>query len=255
MLIHRSVLIFKTALAQIVRQPQPPHLVIQMGDLVDGTNQTLEQARADLECAAALFDQSGLRWTWIPGNHDVAVCNGCGLLRLLRRPRPYGELVLGDNVLLLLNSGCERMHGRVDAEQQEWLEQAIESHAHRRIFVFIHHVLDWSPDYDLYVEDGKALRARLLGARAVKAVFMAHAHTVRITTTEGLHEIAAGALNSWPLMFRQIEITPDRLRIQSEKVAVPSDIEAEALAAHRAHPKPWDDRIRKGDLSAELRLR
>jgi 3',5'-cyclic AMP phosphodiesterase CpdA len=253
LLFHHSQTLLKTALEQIARNPKPPDLVVQIGDLIDGADQTPEQARADLDRAVALFDQSGLRWTWILGNHDVAFCrNRRWLLRRLRRTPSYGELVFGDKVLLLLDSACEEIYGRVDAEQQAWLDQALDLHRRRRIFVFIHHVFDWSFDDDMYIEEGDSVRTLLLESPAVKAVFMGHAHTFRIETTEGLHEITTGALTTWPTMFRWIEIAPDRLSIQSEKVAVSREIEAEALAAFKAHPKPWYGTIGKADLSANL---
>ena len=256
MLLHRSEMILTTALHQIARHDQRPDLIIQLGDLANGEDQTREQARADLDRAIAMFDQTALRWTWIPGNHDVLASGGKRwLLRRLRRTPSYGEVVFGDNVLLLLDSACEEIFGRVDAEQQAWLEQALDLHHRRRIFVFIHHVLDWSFEDDMYIEDGESIRALLLSSPAVKALFMGHAHTPRIETNEGLHEIVTGALNAWPLMFRRVEIGPDRLRVRSEKVAVPAEIEAEALAAHKSHPLPWEGVVRDSDLSAELRFR
>ena len=254
-LFHRSAEILQTALEQIARRPHPPDLVIQMGDLGDGTDETPPQAVADLDAAIALLDRSGLRWTWIPGNHDYVVCGPRALVPRLRRARLYGELVLGNNVFLLLNSACAEMQGRIDAGQQAWLEQSLDLYRRRHVFVFVHHVFDSVHDYGMYIENGEAIRALLLGSRAVKAVFMAHAHTPRITTVGGLHEIVAGCLSSWPLMFRHVEILPDRLRVWSEKVAVAPELETEALMAHRAYPKPWDDRIRQGDLEAELPLR
>ena len=253
LLFHHSQTILKTALEQIARQPKPLDLVVQIGDLIDGSDQTRQQAQADLDGAIAMFDQSGLRWTWIPGNHDVGCCHSQRwLLRRLRRPKPYGELVFGDKVLLLLNSACEEMYGRVDAEQQAWLEEVLDLHRRRRIFVFIHHVFDWSYDDDMYIEEGETIRGLLLEAPAVKAVFMGHAHTFRIETTEGLHEITTGALTAWPTMFRWIEIAPDRLHVRSEKIAVPPEIQTEALAAFKAHPKPWYGAIGDADLTADL---
>jgi len=256
MLPHRSETILKTALDQVARQEQRPDLIVQLGDLANGERQTREQARADLDRAIAMFDQTALRWTWIPGNHDVLSSGDRRwLLRRLRRTPSYGEVVFGDNVLLLLDSACEEVYGRVDAEQQAWLEQALTLHHRRRIFVFIHHVFDWSFDDGMYIEDGESIHALLLGSPAVKAVFMGHAHTPRIETNDGLHEIVTGALNAWPLMFRRVEIGPDRLRVRSEKVAVPAEIEAEAEAAHKAHPLPWAGVVGDGDLTAELRFR
>jgi len=253
MLFHHSAMILKTALEQIVRHPMRSDLVVQIGDLIDGANQTREQAKADLDSAVGLLNQSGLRWTWILGNHDVAYCRDYRwLVRRLKRPLPYGELVFGDKVLLLLNSACEEIYGRVDAEQQAWLEQVLDLHRHRRIFVFIHHVFDWSFDDDMYIEEGDTVRSLLLESPAVKAVFMGHAHTFRIETTEGLHEIVTGAVTAWPTMFRWIEIRPDRLCIQSEKIALPPEVEAEALAAFKANPKPWYGTISNADLNADL---
>jgi 3',5'-cyclic AMP phosphodiesterase CpdA len=253
LLFHHSPTILKTALEQIARHPQPPDLIVQIGDLVDGGEQTPEQARADLDAAVALFDQTGLRWTWIPGNHDLAACrNRRWVLRRLRRTPSYGEIVAGDKVLLLLDSACEEIYGRVDAEQQAWVEQALALHRRRRIFVFIHHVFDWSFDDDMYIEEGDAVHTLLLESPAVKAVCMGHTHTFRVETTEGLHEITTGALTAWPLMFRWVEIAPDRLTVRSETVAVSPEIEAEAKAAFQAHPKPWYDTIRQSDLDAVL---
>lgn len=249
-------MILEAALEQIARQPQPPDLVIQIGDLIDGSGQTPEEARADLGRAVALFDESGLNWTWILGNHDVASCGGQErVLSHLRRPRSYGELVHGDDVLLLLDSAIEEVFGRVDADQQAWLERALDRHRNRRIFVFIHHVFDLSFEDDMYIEGGGAIRALLGGSPAVKAVFMGHAHMNRIETVEGLHEIATGALSAWPLMFRYVEIAPDRLHIRSEKVNVAPGVEAEALAADNAHPHPWRREPRNADLTADLVLR
>ncbi|MCX8037796.1 MAG: hypothetical protein N3D11_12265, partial [Candidatus Sumerlaeia bacterium] len=69
------------------------------------------------------------------------------------------------------------------------------------------------------------------------------------------HEIAVSALTAWPLMFHTVEIADDRLRVASHKVRVPPEVEAAALAAWRAHPKPWDRGIRESDLHGELVLR
>ncbi|MBM3335671.1 metallophosphoesterase [Candidatus Sumerlaeota bacterium] len=256
LLFHHSPMILQTTLDQIARLPRQPDLVIQIGDLIDGSNQTVEQAQADLDRAVALFDQSSLRWTWILGNHDVASCRDRRwLLERLRRPLSYGEIVLDDSVLLLLDSACEKVYGQVGEEQLVWLEQALDLHRHRRVFVFIHHVLDWSIEDDMYIEQGRGIRALLIGSRAVKMVFVGHAHTARIETTDGYHEVATGALTAWPLMFRWIEIDADCVRVESVKVRVSPSVENEAMAAYRAHLKPWYGRIRSRDLTADLILR
>jgi len=255
-LLHHSRAILETALEQIARRSPPPDLLIQIGDMVDGSGQTPEETRADLERAVAAFDQTGLRWTWILGNHDVGPCGGRKrVLPHLKRPLSYGELVFGGDVLLLLDSAIEEVFGRVDVGQQAWLEQALAHHSKRRIFVFLHHVFDLSFEDDMYIESGGAIRALLRGSPAVKALFMGHAHVNRIDTVGGLHEIMTCALSVWPLMFRWVEIEPDRLRIQTERVAVTPDVEAEALAAYKANPHSWRTEPRDTDLAADLPLR
>lgn len=253
---HHSALILRTALDQIVRRPQPPDLVVQIGDLIDGTGQTPDRARADLEEAVALFCDSGLRWTWIPGNHDVAYCGGKKwLMPYLGRSRAYGEMLFGDNVVLLLDSAIEEVYGRVDSEQLVWLEERLDAHRRRRIFVFIHHVFDWSVQHEMHIENADTVRALLLGAPAVKAVFLGHVHAHHIETNDGLHEIATAALSSWPLLFRDVEIESDCLRVKSQRVAVPDNVNAEAVAAHRNHPKPWRSEPYDSDLEAVLPFR
>ncbi len=256
MVIERAPAILDAALNQIASLPQSPDLVIQMGDLVDGTGQTMEQAQADFDAAVAAFERTGLPWVWIPGNHDVAACGGKRwLLQRMKRSHLYEETSLGGQVFLLLDSTRLDVAGRVDADQQVWLAQALDRHRRERVFVFIHHVFDWSFEYGICIEEGGRLRAQLCNTPAVKAVFLGHGHLARITTTEGLHEIATGALTAWPLMFRTVEITDDRLCVASHKVRVPPEVEAAALAAWRAHPKPWDRGMRESDLQGELILR
>jgi len=256
MLLDRSADLLERALEAIARRTPRPDLVIQMGDIIDGEGLRASEALADVERAVSLFDGTALRWTWILGNHDVAACRGRKkLLPYLRRGRTYGELVFRDNVLLFLDSAIEKIYGRIGAEQQAWLEQALASYRRRRIFVFLHHVFDWSFEDDMYVEDGETIHALLQETPAVKAVFMAHAHTNRIETIEGMHEITTGALCAWPLTFRYVEIERDRIRITSEKPAIPEEIESRALDAYRAHPKPWRPDPTEADLEADLPLR
>jgi 3',5'-cyclic AMP phosphodiesterase CpdA len=255
-LLHHSPVLLERALDQIVRHPARPDLVIQIGDLIDGQGQSREQTRADLEAAVALFDATRLRWTWILGNHDVTYAGGRQVVMPhLRRPRAYGEIILGHDVLLLLDSTCPAVYGRVAPGQQAWLEEAIARHGNRRVFVFIHHVFDWSLEDDMYIEGGDALRALLIGAPAVKAVFMGHAHTHRIDTTDGLHEIVTSALCGWPLSFRWVEIDGGRLRTSTEQIAGGREIEEEARIAFEMHPHIWRPTPRNTDVEADLPLR
>jgi 3',5'-cyclic AMP phosphodiesterase CpdA len=256
-LVDHSSLILETALRQVAAEPNPPDLLIQIGDMIDGTRQTREEARRDLDRAIALFDQSGLRWTWILGNHDLETLRDRnGFLPYLRRPRSYGEVELENNVILLLDSALAECFGSIDAEQQAWLEAALERHRDRRIFVFLHHTFDMSIEHDMYLDNADVIRPLLSNSPAVKAIFMGHAHTNRIDVrNDALPEITTSALTSWPLMFRRIEIDTDWIRIRSEKVQVEPSLVAEALAAHRLYPKPWRDYPRDVDLNADLAIR
>lgn len=253
---HHSALILETALDQIARRPQPPDLVVQIGDLIDGMGQSPEETRKDLERAVALFRDSGLRWTWIPGNHDVAYCGGKKwLLPYMGRPDTYGEMVFGDDVILLLDSAIKEVYGHVDARQMAWLEERLEAHRDRRIFVFIHHVFDWSHEHDMHIENAETIRSILHGARAVKAVFMGHTHAHQVAMNERLPEIVTASLSSWPLLFRNVEIGTDGLRVTSERVVLPPEVDAEAIDAHRAHPKPWRSEPYDADLDIDLPYR
>lgn len=256
LLLHRSETILERALDQIASSHVQPDLLIQIGDLIDGQGQTFEQARADLDRAVEMFDRSELRWTWVPGNHDYVGCGGRKwLLPRLRRSQTWDEIVVGDDVLLLMDSSCSQVFGRIGTDQQEWLEEALARHADRHVFVFVHHVFDWSVEDDMYIEDGETIRSLLIGSRAVKAVFMGHAHTDRIDAVEGLHEIVTNALTRWPLSYRWVEIERDRLRIRTEKVEVRSDILSEAKEACDLHRKSWRPEVRDCDLAADLPLR
>jgi len=253
---QHAPLILSRTLDQLVRRQSPPDLVIQIGDIVDGTGQTPEEARADLAKAVSLFDAGGLRWTWIPGNHDVLACGGkTHLMPYLRRPRPYGELVFGDDVVLLLDSALRQAYGRIDAEQQAWLEERLEAHRDRRVFVFLHHVFDFSVEYEMYLENAEVIRPILCGSPAVKAIFMGHAHAHQIVSNNGVHEIVTGALTSWPLLFRDVEIDADSMRVRSVRVEAPAAVEAAAVAAHRNHPKPWRSEPYDQDFGGEFPLR
>lgn len=256
LLLHRSPRILDIALSQVAANRRPPDLVVQIGDMVGGVPQPAETVRRDLEEAVECFDRSGLRWTWIVGNHDVVDCGGMKwVLPYLRRDRSYGEMVFGDDVLILLDSSCDAIHGRIDADQQAWLESKLDEHRDRRLFVFVHHVFDWSEMDGMYIENADAIRPMLLESRAVKAIFMGHAHTNRITPFGGLYEIATSALSSWPLTFRWVDIEPARLRVRTEKLDVPDDLEAEALAAWERHPRPYRGETTETDLNADLPLR
>lgn len=256
LLLHRSADLLDLALRQIAENLRPPDLIVQIGDMIGGTEQSPEEARADLERAVARFDRAGLPWTWIPGNHDAADCGGMRyVLPHLRRERPYGELLLGDVVLLLLDSTCEQMHGRIGAEQQRWLEAKLDEHCRRRILVFIHHVFDWSVADGMYIENADVVRPLLIGAQAAKAVFMGHAHTNRIACVDGMYEIVTSALSSWPLTFRWIDLDENTLVVRTEKLHVSPEIEAEAIAAWNAYLRDYRGESNENDLNADLPLR
>jgi 3',5'-cyclic AMP phosphodiesterase CpdA len=245
LVIQHSPTLLEAAVRQIARRPDRPDFLFQIGDLIDGMGLSTAQRRRDLEGAVGLIDEAGVPWTWVPGNHDVESFEGDrrALLPYLRRDRTYGEMERGGCVFLLLDTALPEIHGHVDEEQQAWLEEALVRHRDRRVFVVQHHVFNWSVADDMYIDNGERIEARLVEARCVKAVFFGHSHTNRVDTIEDLHEIATGALCSWPLLFRRVEINGDHMTTWTERIEVSEEIYQEACEAIEEKPRPWRDQM------------
>ena len=168
-----------------------PDLVIHTGDVtVDGAG-----VEDDLAHGAAQLNSLGVRWRAVPGNHDVGDAGHArqpvtsGRLAAWRRhfgPDKWVEDVgagaegwrlVGIDAMLIASGEPE------EAEQEEWLEDAMRSAAGRRIGWFLHRPLFLnSPDEadTGYWSVKPAPRARLMAlARRHRVALVASGHLHR----------------------------------------------------------------------------
>lgn len=186
-----------------------PDLVMTVGDLVQGYNETPQWLKETREFQGVM---GNLRMPWYPvaGNHDV-------YFRGKGRPNGGHELNYEEHfgplwywfrhknaafIVLYSDEGDpkdnskgfkEKRHTQMSQRQLNWLSTALKANASMtHVFCFLHHPRWWSEYYK--GTNWKAVHSQLAAAGNVRAVFAGHIHRMRYEgTRDGIeyHALAA----------------------------------------------------------------
>ena len=155
---------------ELVRS-SPPQLVLATGDLANhGTDEAYARVRER-------FDELGVPWFWLPGNHD----DRGAMQRGLGRGAPMVRCVLVGNwqIVLLDSTVPGEVGGRLGPDELAMLDGLLGTvQAEHALVCLHHHPVDigcaWLDEQR--VEDGEAFIAMLRRHARVRAVLWGHVH-------------------------------------------------------------------------------
>lgn len=228
----------------------------------------------------------------IPGNHDIPSATGseqeiapdtfpayyrhCGY----SGDRLYYtcELLPGVRLVALNSNDFDaegKQHGRLDAEQLDWLRAILPELRDSHVLLTVHHnVIEHVPGQARhplsrrYMLDNAAELKAIMRDNGVKIVFTGHLHVQDIASEDGLYDVVTGSLVSYPHPYRIIEASTDAngqlaLDIDSRRVrSVPGweHLQEQSREYLGARSAPFMNRLLDGapvqfDLDEEMRDR
>ncbi|HIK36454.1 MAG: metallophosphoesterase [Geminocystis sp.] len=180
----------------------------------------------------------------IPGNHDLPSKEGnetvIGFSEFVEYYRDFGY----ENATATLDYTCEvakgvylvglnsthfdnngNQLGRLLESQFVWLEETLSKLRGNLVFVMLHHnVLEHLPQQSThvlgkrYMLENAPLLLCLLRKYGVRFVFTGHLHIQDIAEDTGIYDITTGSLITYPHPYRILQLTDDRLKINSYKI-------------------------------------
>jgi alkaline phosphatase len=184
--------------------------VVQLGDLIDKGEKTLELAWLDR--ITGLLNRMPHPWYPVLGNHDLATLSkneflsACG-----RQPGASGHYSFQEQgrffVVLDANfTSDETAYERgnftwtdswIPVAQQQWLQELLRKHSDLEAVIFVHQNLDCEDDPH-GVKNAPAIRKILEQSGNVRVVFQGHQHAGNRTTIQGIPYITLKAAVEGP---------------------------------------------------------
>lgn len=219
-----------------------PAFVIHGGDIVSGGqsfDMSAEEYVVALNTAQALGDRMNAPCYYIPGNHDLDPETGSKISYLERfgiNGRGSTSFVK-ENIRFILIDAQEvpedLTHGYVSTNQLAWIEREMKKAAdYEEEIIFFSHQLPF-PNVEFQgVGSRIANSAEILEIVApfekqILAFFCGHQHLNRVFREQGLLCIVTSGIICYPMMWRQVTVYPDRIKVNSVPVDLP-DVLAES---------------------------
>ena len=155
---------FTAVLRQALSESSPDYIMLT-GDISD------DGLREGYHWLCKTMDETGIKWSWLPGNHDNAAFMADRFVR---------EVHLGHWRLLQLNSKCPGYaHGVLTEDELAFLQMQLQKDPVSPVLIMVHHpVCDIGSGLDKERIDSEALFRLISDYHCVKAVIHGHIHQV-----------------------------------------------------------------------------
>ena len=217
-----------------------PAFVIHGGDIVCG-GKSFGMSSEEYEHALYRAEQLGKRLTllnnvpchYIPGNHDLDPETGSKASYLAR----FGvngmasTSFVRENIRFILLDSQEvpedLTHGYISTNQLAWLECQLKRAADygEEVFIFSHQLLFPNVEFQgIGSRIGNSAEFLEIVAPFEKQIlgfFCGHLHLNRVFREQGMLCIVTSGIISYPMMWRQVHVYPDRIEICSSPVDLP----------------------------------
>ena len=133
-------------------------------------------------------------------------------------------------------------HGHVGYQQLRWLRHELEQSiaAHEQVVIVVHQLLvtpidddgnvcSWFvPEYDL-ISNAEEVLALLHRFHHVRLVLHGHVHANSVTRVGGVPFVTTSSASEYPMMWREIVLSPCEIELRTHQLPVPKLLEQSAL--------------------------
>lgn len=222
-----------------------PAFVIHGGDIVcggDGFGTTSNQHEALLVEAEQLEKQLDAPCYYIPGNHDLDPVTGSKATYLDHfgvDGLGYSSFIHEDLRFILLDSQEvpeDLAYGHIGECQLRWLQTELQeaADANQEVLLFSHQLI--FPPQELQgpgaqIDNSEAVLEILDGCDCLLATFHGHLHLNRVVKRKDVVYTITAAMICYPMMWRQVFVESDYIRVRSCQLDLPAIVAKSAAAA------------------------
>ncbi len=223
-----------------------PEFVIHGGDIVCGGNSfdmSAEEYVVALNTVQSLGERLNMPCYYIPGNHDLNPETGSKDMYIER----FGINGMGsmcfvkENIRFILLDSQEvpedLTHGYVSTNQLAWVEREMKKAVDydEELFFFSHQLPFPSVEFQgigsRIANSAEIIEVVAPFERRILGFFCGHLHLNRVFREQGMLCIVTSGIISYPMMWRQVFVYPDRIEVKSIPVDLP-DVLAESEAVN-----------------------
>ena len=220
-----------------------PEFVIHGGDIVCG-GESFEMPVDDFKVALARAKQFeeclNAPCYYMPGNHDLNPVTGskANYLDVFGTDGIAYTSFVHDNLRFILLDSQEVpedvTHGHIGENQLEWLRAELKSAAemNQEVLLFSHQLLFPTQEFEglgARIDNSEAIGEVLDDFDHILAGFHGHLHINRVARRRGVLYAITAAVVCYPMMWRQVFVETDRIRVKSCQLDLP-DIVAKSDA-------------------------
>ncbi len=213
-----------------------PTFVIHGGDIVCGGksfNMSGEEYESALHHAKRLGEGLNSPCYYIPGNHDLHPETGSKTTYLSlfgANGRAYHSFEHKNIRFILLDTQEvpeDLTHGYISTTQLVWLEQELKAAADNdeEVFIFSHQLLLPNVEFQgissRIGNSAETLEIMAPFEKNVLGCFCGHLHLNRVFREQGIRCIISAGIICYPMTYRKVYVTEDKIKIRSERVLLP----------------------------------
>ncbi len=206
-----------------------PNFIIINGDIIEGTNASVEKGMAELSLIKKLFNRTTLKKYWVVGNHDLRSVNKKQFMQSLDIDYVSKAFEIGNYKVITLDSnfkpdnsdiipGKYYTRGHVSEKQIKFLEKELKN-TDKKTIVFLHHPSLWDIDgksNNGFLDNAKELH-EIFSQNKVLAVFSGHIEDLFLQEIGGVkYFVSPGIVKNekYQGTFSEITIKKDKMVIE-----------------------------------------